>query len=100
MSDNQGTFFNTISLNGIMLEKSKNQARTQQDEIYSFLIEHKGKGFTPFQIMDELGYKESDVPVTSIRRALCNLQQGGAIEKLEEMEEERYGKNNHKWGIL
>lgn len=99
MSDNQGTFFNTINLHGIELLKAKDHARTQQDEIYAFLLEHKGNGYTPFQIQDELNYKEIDVPVTSVRRALCNLQQGGLIEKFDEMVNGVYGKPNHKWGI-
>ena len=99
MNGTQMDFFNTENLSGEALKQAKLTAGSQQQEIYDFLLRHRGDGFTPFQIHDALDYKEDNVPITSVRRALTNLTSAGLIDRFEEQEKGNFGHLNYKWGV-
>ena len=90
------TFHNTIDEKGHPLFKSQARARSQQEHVLAFLYDHPLQHFTPFEIHRQvLPY----APITSVRRALTNLQKAGYLEKTGIMVLGNYDKNNHTWRL-
>ena len=90
------TFHNTIDEKGHPLFKSQAKARSQQERILAFFHQHSALYFTPFEIHKlVLPY----APITSVRRALTNLQKAGYLKKTGIMVLGNYDKNNHTWRL-
>jgi len=88
------TYFNTTHQVGTILEKATHKAWTQEQiikEYYNFF----GGEHTPFGIQENLEW--FDVPITSVRRAMCNLTKRGFLVKTDNQIEGRYGKVNYTW---
>ena len=52
---------------------------------------------TPAEIWEGYGFKYKNVPLTSIRRAITNLETEGLLEKTNIQKPGVYGKKNHCW---
>lgn len=89
-------FHNSIKLQGLELEEAIQQCKSQEDRI--FILMHKSSAKTPFEMQDIYNKTfNTNVPVTSIRRAFSNLEKQGRIVKLGIQTIEQFGKPNHKW---
>lgn len=95
----RGVFYNTIHESGKQLSDSIKQATTQEEKVLRFFKTNPKKLFTPFDIK-YVGLFEDNVPLTSIRRAITNLEGKGLLEKTEEKREGGYGKYNYCWKLF
>jgi len=91
------SFYNSIDLMGVELENANIKCTRQEYRI--FQIFKTGNAYTPFEIQEIYQKQFPDVPITSIRRAITNLESKGALKKTQTMKAERYGKPNRKWVI-
>ena len=69
-------FWNTTSLAGNELVKADEKCEKQELVVFRFFKQHPEKEFTPCEVWQELiaaGKILATVPITSIRRAICNL---------------------------
>lgn len=92
------TFYNTISLSGPDLKKAVENAKKQEDAIF-LIYEHTGKPYSPSQILRLTEKAGKCWPITSIRRAITNLENEGKLIKTEHMREGMFGKPEHLWAI-
>jgi hypothetical protein len=65
------SYYNTTNQSGDTLKEYKRKALTQEEEILHYLSRY-GLTFSASEIQDSL-FKDCNVPITSIRRALSNL---------------------------
>lgn len=91
------TFYNSINLMGVELETAQIKCTRQEYRIFQFF--KTGIAYTPFEIQELYQKQYPEIPITSIRRAITNLESRGFLKKTESMKAERYGKPNHKWVI-
>jgi len=91
------SFFNSIGLDGNKLNKAVSDADSQEDKIYIFFTLCPTQSFTPFEILRCVNLGEN-VPITSVRRAMSNLEKKGLIEKVGKREGE-YGMDNYTWRL-
>lgn len=91
------SFYNSINLMGVELETA--QIKCTRQEYRIFQIFKSGNAYTPFEIQEIYQRQFPEVPITSIRRAITNLESKGVLKKTQTMKAERYGKPNHKWVI-
>ena len=96
--DHQGTFYNTIDEKEPQLEISRAQVTLQERRVLAIMGDFP-KGMTPFEVYDLYAVDHGKVPITSIRRAITNLTNGGYLEKTEGQVVERWGKVNYVWKI-
>lgn len=89
------SFYNTIGIQGEILFDAIDKAFSQQELIFEFMKRNQNKEFTPFEIHAILF--DEKTPITSIRRAMTNLQGEGKIKKTEKKVMEKFGKVNFKW---
>jgi len=87
-------YYNTNKEEGNTLVKSNTKANKQQDAILLFFKNNININYTPFDIQDNV---LPDTPITSIRRAMTNLEQDNKLVKTATMKLGKYGKANHTW---
>ena len=89
-------YYNTINEDGIVYNKSKDKAKKQKDEIFA-IYRHTLRPMTPTEIWENFGFKDNNTPLTSIRRAITNLESEGLLEKTNIKKLGIYGKENYCW---
>ena len=89
-------YYNTLNEDGIVYNKSKDKAKKQKDEIFA-IYRHTLRPMTPAEIWDNYGFKSKNVPLTSIRRAITNLESEGLLRKTDIQKKGVYGKMNYCW---
>ena len=89
-------FFNTNNETGATLTASKVKAAGQQGLILEYFEAHMNGYFNPFDIQYRV---KLNAPITSIRRAMTNLEKVGKIIKTSKMKSGKYGKQNHTWKL-
>jgi len=97
-------YHNTNQEEGSTLIASQVQAKTQEDHIYAWFKAHPDKAYTPFEVQQYVNFNGDfngkwKPPITSIRRAITNLEQQGKLEKTSEMRLGAHGKQNHTWRL-
>jgi hypothetical protein len=92
------TYYNTNSLTGEDLKKAVSDAQRQEDAIF-LLYKHTGKPYSPSQVLRLMEKAGKNWPITSLRRAITNLEKQGKLIKTDEMREGLYGKPEHTWII-
>lgn len=95
MSQLQFSFHDTINLPNELFNKANDKCETQEQRIY--LLMRSRSAMTPFEVQDIYNFSYPEIPITSIRRALSNLERMGLLKKTEWMKQGKYGKPNHKW---
>ena len=90
-------YYNTNNLKGDELEKAERKAETQESKILKFFSIYRKKYFAPHQIVDILFY--DNTPLTSVRRAITNLEQKGLLTKTNNMIDGPFGKPVHTWTL-
>ena len=89
-------YYNTLNEQDPTLTKSKEKAKKQKDQIFA-IYRHTLRPMTPAEIWEKYGYKSRNVPLTSIRRAITNLETEGLLKKTDIQKPGVYGKLNHCW---
>lgn len=89
-------FYNTINLKGIDLDAARNKSKSQEEFIKWLFNEEPTLEATPSQL---LSLFNSNVPITSVRRALTNLTNDNVLEKTEKQIVGMYGKLEHVWKL-
>jgi len=92
-------YYNTNKESGETLLKSRDKARSQEKEIVRILEKwiKNGRGWSVAP--HELLLYFDNVPLTSIRRAITNLEKDGKLEKTDRMVKGTYGKMVHTWKL-
>jgi len=90
-------YYNTNKETGQTLVKSRAKAQSQEDCILSYF-----KGVAPLlRAPHDLEFLfDHKVPITSIRRALTNLEKVGKLLKTDFMVMGTYGKMVHTWELV
>ena len=87
------TYYNTTQETGNSLMLSHQKAKSQDDAIYQYFVT-TGKALSPSMVLNELGL---NCPITSVRRAICNLTKEGKIFKTKQTTMGMYGKRESLW---
>lgn len=90
-------FINTINLSGDELKKHEMRAETQTRKILEFFRLHSYESFTPWEVMERMNL--TNVPITSIRRALSDLTYMGYLVRTDEKRMGKYGEMNFTWKL-
>jgi len=86
-------YHDTLDLSGSDLDRSESKARKQDEAVLAFFKAHPGEKFTPWECWERIGKPL----ITSVRRAITNLERSGKILKLDEKKREREGSFNYVW---
>lgn len=89
-------YYNTTKLAGPGLKESTGKAKKQKDQILA-LFKGTRRPMSPATIWEHYGFKEKNVPITSVRRAITNLEKDGFLTKTDIQEDGIYGKKNFCW---
>ena len=89
-------YYNTINESKAASKESSGKARKQKDQIFA-IYRHTLRPMTPAEIWEGYGFKSANVPLTSIRRAITNLESEGLLEKTDIQKPGVYGKQNYCW---
>lgn len=86
------SFFNTNSDKGETLVKHEEKARTQEQKLMdAFTATGRTHGLSPSMLATHPDFNM--VPITSIRRGICNLKKRGFIVETGELVKGLYGRN-------
>lgn len=88
-------FFNTVNYAGQTLQEAINSCNVQETRILELM--QVGNPVTPFEVFELYRNKHPEIPITSVRRAMTCLTKKDILTKSHKMQQERYGKPNHKW---
>ena len=87
------TYYNKTQETGASLTLSHQKANSQDYAIYQYFVS-TGKALSPSMVLNGLGL---NCPITSVRRAMCNLTKEGKIFKTKETVLGMYGKKETLW---
>ena len=90
-------FFNTTNEKDNLPEYIS-KAKTQNDRVMDILKDY-GSHATPFEVLAFYKKRFTDVPITSIRRALTTLTKEGKLEMVDVKKQGIYGRSNLQWRI-
>lgn len=93
-------FHNTVELQQPVYEAADVKAHTQDQLVLEFFVNRKGKDYTPAEVhaaMIEAGTINHLTPITSIRRAICNLTTACYLVKTQTKRPGLYGMVNFTW---
>ena len=92
-------YYNTVIEGQEELKTSKVKAKKQKDQILA-IYKHSRKPLSPSRVWQFYGFSDSNVPITSIRRAISNLEKEGHLRKTGITEMGLYGKPNYCWEYI
>ena len=90
------TYYNTTRQKGKQLEVSWKKTKSQDDKVMEYFHAH-GKA-TPSEVW--IHFRDSNVPITSIRRSITNLTNSNLLSKTDNKKEGVYGRPEYVWEIL
>jgi len=90
------TYYNTNNETGDTLLKSRDKAQSQEECILAYFKRGWRTFCAPHDLESLFDYT---VPITSIRRALTNLEKSGKLVKTDLMVMGTYGKMVHTWQL-
>jgi hypothetical protein len=90
-------YYNTNRLTGSALLEAIHAAKSQQEKILLWFQAMPGRRMAPHQIRATLFSEQT--PLTSIRRAMTNLEQDGFLTKTKFMIDGDFGKPVHTWEL-
>lgn len=76
-----GTYYNSTNLSGDELKEKRKNVVGQTAEVLRIFSYNPQVKFTPWEIWDKMG---CGAPITSIRRAITNLESSGYLIKLDQ----------------
>ena len=89
-------YYNTNRETGQNLSNSQAITVSQEERILEYFIISKAYDVAPHHL---LGLFQDNTPITSIRRAVTNLERAGKLVKTDVMTKGTYGKMVHTWRI-
>ena len=89
-------YFNTTQLKNGDLDRARRKAKTQEERVLAFFNLHPAHLYTPFEVQEKV---LPGVPITSVRRAITNLEKAGHLRKTKRMWMGKYGARNHCWQL-
>jgi len=89
-------YFNTTRQKGEQLKVAWDKTKSQDDKVMEYFHEH-GKG-TPSEVW--IHFRDSNVPITSIRRSITNLTNYNYLSKTDNKKEGIYGRPEYVWEIF
>ena len=92
-------YYNTTSLTGDELKEAWANAKSQEEMIMVFFRANSKGVFTPFDVLNKI-FKDSNTPVTSIRRAMTDLTEANYLIKTDIQRKGDYNKLCHCWRLL
>lgn len=90
------TYYNTNNETGSTLDRSERTAARQEEVVLKYFEDNPGEKFAAHEIHQEV---LQHVLLTSVRRAITNLCNGGLIDKTDYMVMGPYGKNVATWKL-
>jgi hypothetical protein len=91
----QGDFFNTIDAKGEELKRYRDNAGKQEKRVLELFSVYRT--LSPSSLLAV--YRDSSVPLTSLRRAITTLTNKGFLIKTDRLTKGNYGMNEHVWTI-
>ncbi len=88
-------FYNTTHERGDTLQTYRSKAETQQEAVLEVFVK-EGVSLTPFEVLRLSGL---NCPVTSIRRAISDLEKKGMIVKSMYRRSGEFGRMNNTWKL-
>ena len=88
-------YYNTTRQKGEQLKVSWKKTKSQDDKVMEYFHAH-GKG-TPSEVW--IYFRDSNVPITSIRRSITNLTNSNLLSKTDNKREGVYGRPDYVWEI-
>ena len=88
-------YYNTTRQKGEQLKVSWKKTKSQDDKVMEYFYE-RGKG-TPSEVW--IYFRDSNVPITSIRRSITNLTSSNLLSKTNNKKEGVYGRPEYVWEI-
>ena len=92
------TFYKTINLPADELRAARESNNIQNTRVLAIFEKHPD-GLTPFEASRIYNGQYPEIPLTSVRRAVTDLEKSGRFEKTGAMRNGGYGKPNHVWKI-
>lgn len=90
-----GSYYNTNGLSGEELKERQRQVTGQTAEVLQIFANNPQVRFTPWQIWEKTGRR---YPITSIRRAITNLEGSDYLTKIEvPVKSGPYGSTSMQW---
>jgi hypothetical protein len=91
------TYYNTNKLPHPDFLAAIHNAKSQQEKILIYFQSLPGRRFAPHQI--KAAIFSDHTPITSIRRAITNLEKDGFLTKTDRMIEGDFGAPVHTWEL-
>jgi len=90
------SYYNTLGEAGDTYKKAEGKAKRQTDSVLA-IYKHTLRAMTPAEVWEGYGFKDKNIPITSIRRAISNLEDKGQLRKTTWKRKGLYGKMNYCW---
>jgi hypothetical protein len=91
------TYYNTNELPANDFLAAIHKAKSQQEKILIYFQSYPGRRFAPHQI--KAAIFSDFTPITSIRRAITNLEKDGLLKKTDHMIDGDFGAPVHTWEL-
>jgi len=91
------SYYNTNKEKYEVLDRSQKKTERQANVILNFFESNPNKLYTPFEVKDTLRLA---CPITSVRRAITDLENKNKLVKTNLMRQGIYGKQNHTWKLF
>ncbi len=92
-------FFNTCGLDLGTLCEAIDNAKSQEERIMIWYHAQAQRKFTPHDVCRALEALGFAWPITSVRRAMCNLTEQRRLIKTDHMADGPMGKPNYLWRL-
>lgn len=95
-------FHNTVHIQGTEQEKADCKAYTQDQLVLNFFRNNADQEFTPAEVYKSMLQQKTInelTPITSIRRAICNLTTACYLVKQQTKRPGMYGMVNFTWKL-
>ena len=90
-------YFNTTETTGSELRRYQEKAGSQEEQIMDWFLAYEQMA-TPSKIR-KLVFANTNVPLTSVRRAMTNLTDSGDLVKTDIQVRGPYGRPEFKWRL-
>ncbi len=94
---NFGRYFNTTGLKNPELAEVQQKTKSQTEAVLAFFQRHEGVTFSAWETWKYMKLK--NVPITSIRRAISDLERAGKLVETGNLRIGNYGRKCKCWRL-